>query len=128
MSEQNVVTARGMYEAFGKGDIPAVLGQFDPQIEWIEPEGSLIPGTFHGPQGIVENFLMKIPQAYGQLEIVAHDFVDGGDRLVVLGDYRVLKNGHSATVPFAHVWQIQNGKFTRYQDFTDTAAIVQATR
>jgi ketosteroid isomerase-like protein len=25
---------RGLYDAFGRGDIPAVLGQFDPAIEW----------------------------------------------------------------------------------------------
>ena len=126
MSEQDVATTRNVYDAFSKGDIPTVLASFDPAIEWIEPAGSLIPGTFHGPQGIVENFLMKIPQAYGQLEIVAHEFVNGGNCVIVLGDYRVQKNKQAATVPFAHLWHLQDGKFTRYQDFTDTAAIAQA--
>jgi hypothetical protein len=126
MSQQTVTTGKNLYEAFVRGDIPAVLGEFDQQIIWVEPDGGLIPGTFQGPQAIVEKFFMRIPEVYGHLEILARDFIDGGDRLVVLGDYRLNKSGTSATVPFAHVWEVKNGKFTRYQDFTDTTAIDQA--
>ena len=47
--------------------IPAVLGSFDPGIVWAEPAGSLVPGEFHGPQGVLENFVMKIDYASGDL-------------------------------------------------------------
>jgi len=36
MSNRQVI--QGVYEAFGKGDLPAVLETFDPQIEWREAE------------------------------------------------------------------------------------------
>jgi ketosteroid isomerase-like protein len=129
MSQQNVETAKKLYEAFGQGDIPAVLGGFDANIVWAEPAGSLLPGEFHGPQGVLENFLMKIPATYGQLGIITKDFIDGGDRVVVLGEYQVAgKDGQAVSAPFAHIWNLKDGKFSRYEDYTDTALIAGAVR
>lgn len=123
MTQQNVETAKKLYAAFGQGDIPAVLGDFDPQIVWAEPAGSLIPGEFHGPQSVLENFLAKIPQVWGHLGIVTRDFIDAGeDSVVVLGEYQLSdKSGQPINAPFAHVWNLKDGKFSRYQDYTDTA-------
>ena len=36
----NVQLARDVYDAFGRGDIPAVLEMMDPDIEWREAEGN----------------------------------------------------------------------------------------
>ena len=38
MSEETVGVVRGMYEVFGRGDIPAVLAALDPVVEWWEAE------------------------------------------------------------------------------------------
>jgi uncharacterized protein len=35
----NVEIVRGMYEGFARGDVDAVLGALDPNIEWTEAEG-----------------------------------------------------------------------------------------
>lgn len=51
---------RGLYEAFGRGDVPAVLGVLDENIEWTEAEGFPYGGTFHGPQAVLENVFMKL--------------------------------------------------------------------
>ena len=32
----NAERVKSLYEAFGRGDVPAVLGAFDPQIQWQE--------------------------------------------------------------------------------------------
>ena len=128
MSQQNVETAKKLYEAFGQGDIPAVLGGFDANIVWAEPAGSLIPGEFHGPQGVLENFVMKIPATYGQFGMVTKDFIDGGDRVVVLGEYTLAGKDGPVNAPFAHIWNLKGGKFSRYQDYTDTALIAGAVK
>ena len=41
MSQKNVDIIRGMYDAFARGDIPAVLEVLDPDIEWREAENFL---------------------------------------------------------------------------------------
>jgi hypothetical protein len=38
MSQENVQRIRGLYEAFGKGDVSTVLGKMDEGIEWREAE------------------------------------------------------------------------------------------
>jgi len=35
----NAEIIESLYAAFAKGDVPTVLGSFDPQIEWNEAEG-----------------------------------------------------------------------------------------
>ena len=40
MSQSDVDVAKRLYELFAKGDIPGVLGLFDPQIEWRQAEGN----------------------------------------------------------------------------------------
>ena len=49
VAEQDVDTIRGAYEAFDRGDVPAVLGILDAEVEWHEPGGGNAPsGTFMG--------------------------------------------------------------------------------
>ena len=30
----NIDTVKGIYEAFGRGDIPAIIEKLDPNVEW----------------------------------------------------------------------------------------------
>ena len=41
MSQSNIDIIRGLYEAFARCDIPAVLGALDANVEWQEAEGFL---------------------------------------------------------------------------------------
>ena len=53
MSQEDLNTIPSAYEAFNRGDIPAVLEAFDPQIEWHEPGGGrAVAGTFKDPDSV----------------------------------------------------------------------------
>ena len=39
VSEQSIEFVKGVYGAFTRGDVPAVLGAFADDIEWYEAEG-----------------------------------------------------------------------------------------
>ena len=53
MSAENVALVRGVYESFGRGDIPAVVAALDPDIEWVEPYPvGYNPGTHDGPDTV----------------------------------------------------------------------------
>jgi len=59
----NVQLARDVYEAFGRGDISAVLGMMDPDIEWSEAEGNPYKPDgkpWLGPDAILNNLFMKL--------------------------------------------------------------------
>ena len=34
LSQERIDVVRGMYAAFGSGDIPAIIAALDPQVEW----------------------------------------------------------------------------------------------
>lgn len=52
MSERDVTTVRGAYDAFARQDIPAVLATFDPGIDWHCPDELPYGGRFHGPEEV----------------------------------------------------------------------------
>ena len=54
---QNSDIIRGLYDAFAKGDIPAVLATLASDISWTEAEGGPYGGVSIGPRsGIAECF------------------------------------------------------------------------
>ena len=55
MGSESASVVRGIYEAFGRGDVPAVLGAMTEDIEWNEAEGMPYGGVYRGPQAVAEN-------------------------------------------------------------------------
>ena len=55
MSDQAVSAVKAGYDAFGRGDVPAVLGAMTEDIEWHEAEGMPYGGVYRGREAIVSN-------------------------------------------------------------------------
>src|SRR6266511_800663 len=88
--QENVRTVQRAYEAFGRGDIPAVLAMLTDDIEWSEPgSADVLPwgGERRGREQVGQFF-----QALdGALEFEAfepREFIAQGDTVVVLGSER----------------------------------------
>lgn len=119
---------RGLYDAFAKGDVPAVLGAFDENISWTEAEGFMYGGTYDGPAAVLENVFMRLGTEWEGFAAVPDKIVDGGDGNVIsTGTYsgKFLATGKSMSVPFAHSWELSGGKVTRFVQYTDTAVIAR---
>jgi len=122
MSQQDVGTMRAAYEAFNRGDVPTVLQALDEQIEWIEPGGGNAPrGTFGGPSSVANDVFSVVPQHFDEFAAQPETFIDAADgALVVVGRFRGRsKSGQTLDVPFAHVWQMRNGKATRFANYVE---------
>ncbi len=119
---------KGLYEAFGTGNIPAVLGAFDANISWTEAAGFMYGGTYVGPDAVRENVFMKLGTEWEGFSAVPHQIVDGGDAVVGLGTYsgKYLKTRKSMSVPFAHAWTLKDGKITKFVQYTDTLVIANS--
>ncbi len=124
MSQQNVEMLKQSYQAFGRGDIPAVMEIMTPETEWIIPAGNAAQGgTYRGPDKIVEGVFMPIGDLYDDFEVKVREFVDGGNRVIMLGNYsgKGKATGKPLDSPFVHVAEVRNGKVTRFEEFSDTA-------
>ncbi|NOT48038.1 MAG: nuclear transport factor 2 family protein [Acidobacteria bacterium] len=124
----NADIIQGLYESFAKGDVPAVLGVFDNNISWTEAEGFMYGGTYNGPNAVLEGVFMRLGTEWEGFAAVPDKIVDGGDGNVVsLGTYsgKYLETGKSVSVPFAHSWEIRDGKIAKFDQYTDTQVIVK---
>ena len=114
---------KGMYAAFGRGDIPAVLGMLASDIHWTEALGGPYGGVSIGPQAVLENVFMKLGGEWDGFSAVPQEFVASDDTVVALGNYSgtYKATGKSFTAPFAHVMKLKDGKVVSFHQYTDTA-------
>ncbi|MBA2647433.1 MAG: nuclear transport factor 2 family protein [Pyrinomonadaceae bacterium] len=124
----NLNSVRGVYDAFAKGDIPAVLDFLSPKIDWTEAEGFPYGGTYVGPQSVLEGVFMRLGTEWEGFAAVPDEFIDGGDTVVVLGKYSgtYKATGKSFQANFAHVRKVREGKAVRFVQYVDTLIVQKA--
>ena len=124
----NLDSVRGVYDAFARGDIPAVLGFLSPHIEWTEAEGFPYGGTYVGPEAVLNGVFMRLGTEWDGFAAVPDEFIDGGDTVVALGAYggTYKATGKSIQADFAHVWKVRDGKAVRFTQYVDTLIIQRA--
>lgn len=128
MASQILDAVQGVYDAFGKGDIPAVLGFLGSDIEWTEAEGFPYGGTYKGPNAVLEGVFMRLGTEWDGYAAVPDEFIDAGDTVVVLGKYsgKYKATSKSFQANFAHVWKVREGKAIRFVQYTDTLKVQEA--
>lgn len=130
MSQQNVALVRSVYAAFGRGDVPAVLAQFDPEIEWNEAENFPYAdgNPYRGPQAVLQGVFARLGSEWESFAVEPHELLDAGDRVVTLGVYRGTHKGTGKAVraQFAHVWTLRSGTVAAFQQYTDTRQFADA--
>jgi ketosteroid isomerase-like protein len=122
----NVEFLRGLYDAFGRGDVPTVLGAMNPDMEWREAEGNPYDPSgngWRGPDAILKNMFVKLGADWNGFAVHPKQFLDAGDCVVVEGRYTgtYKSTGKKLDAAFCHVWKIRNEKLTSFQQYTDTA-------
>lgn len=123
---------KDLYAAFGKGDVPAVLGAFDPGIQWNEAEHFLYAdgNPYTGPQAVAEGVFQRIVSDVDGFTVAAEHFIDCGATIVVEGRYRGTMKSTRTRVDaqFAHVWQMRDGKVIRFPAVHRHEAVGQCGR
>ena len=126
----NLELVNGLYEAFGRGDVPAVLGAFDAQIVWREADSFLYAdgNPYVGPQAVAAGVFQRIVSDVDGFAVVPQCFTEGADTVVVEGRYRgtMKSTGTPVDAQFAHVWQVRDGRIVRFQQYTDTRQWAEA--
>ena len=116
---------QGLYASFAQGDVPAVLGAMADDIQWTEADGFPLAGTYVGPQAVLEGVFMRLGEIGDEWAAVPTQIVADGDTVVALGNYtwKHKSSGKPAVVKMVHVWTLDNGKATTFQQHTDTLRV-----
>ena len=131
MSQQNVDLVRAIYDAFGRGDIAAVVSMMSPDIVWNEAEG--VPyadgNPYRGPDAVVSGVFMRIGSEWDGFAVEPEELLDAGDAVVALGRYRgaCKATGRIIDAQMAHVWRVRDGKAASFQQYADTLQFARAT-
>ena len=127
MSDQsNVALVASIYDAFVRGDIPAILNCLDPQAELVFEGSPAIPwaGNRRGHDGWL-SFFQAIGESLDDVVFAQtmKPFAVQGDQIVFHGRYaaRVKSTGKRIDSPLVHLWTIRNGKVVRCHELTNTA-------
>ena len=129
MSEaQNTKVVQDAYAAFGRGDIPTLLGYLTDDIHWQPVIGTAKHVPFSGERkgkAAVAEFFKQVSENEEFQLFEPREFVAQGDRVVAIGHYRAVtkSTGRTFDSPFVMVFTLRDGKVATFREFTDSAAI-----
>ena len=120
----NVATIKQIYEAFGKGDIAAIVDRLDENVAWDTLND--VPGVpwlapRRGKANIPAFFESLAPLHFTRFE--PHTFFADDDKVFVLIHIEADSKGKHYVIPNeGHLWKFGvDGKIVEYQHVTDTA-------
>ncbi len=127
MAEQSVDVVRGVYDAFGRGDVPGVLGAMADDVEWREAEGMPYGGVYHGGEAVVQNVFGPVTRDISDFAVTPEEFIASGDAVAVVARYTGTgkATGKQLDLSVVHVWDVRNGKIARFRQFADTAKFLE---
>ncbi|MEK6252721.1 MAG: nuclear transport factor 2 family protein [Actinomycetota bacterium] len=127
MSQENVETVRKMYEALNRDDVDGFLQLCAPGFEVRDlPE---LPGSSVAVgHEAVRAWWDQLFDPFEDLRFDAEEFIDAGDRVVVLNHATARGRGSGAKVEmhFASVWTLNDGKAVRFISYSDHAEALEA--
>lgn len=126
-ARSDVEIAQEMYEAFNEGDIETVLARMTSDIVWTEPAGSNIGGAHIGPEAVATEVFGYLGETFESFSVGSDRYMDCGDCTVVVGRMTgTTKAGATLDIPYVHLLDFEEGKLSRFQNYTDTALWIEA--
>ena len=124
----NVEVMRRLYDSFGHGDIPTVLGMMSSDIHWHQAESNPYQPSgeaWVGPDAVLQNLFARIGSEWDGFTVHPRSFHGAGDSVIVEGRYTgtYKATGKRLDCQVCHVWGLKDGKVTRFQLYADTAKL-----
>src|SRR5207302_5816303 len=115
MTTQNVEVVRALYDAWAREGFPGPTGLLDPEIEYVNPEGAVEPGTRHG----IDEFaraVEKVFEGWATWRMEPERFESIGNQVAVV--LRYTARGRSSGVEVegreSALWTLRDGRVIRY--------------
>lgn len=124
----NVAFVKSVYEAFGRGEIPTVLGALHQDIKWHEAEGNPYAPSGEalvGPNAVLTDLFMRIGAEWDGFAIHPKSFRGAGESVIVEARYSgtYKPTGKTLDAQVCHIWDVKDGKVTKFQQYVDTARL-----
>ncbi len=121
MSDDNVQLIQGAYEAFGRGDIPAVLAILDENIVWHTPEVLPQHASVNGRDDVL-GFFQKLGSIWQDFNLEIRDFCASDDHVCVIGRATGKRDGADDGYGFVHYWTVRDGVCVHFDEYVDPSS------
>jgi uncharacterized protein len=121
-------TLESFYQAVSSGDVPAVLGLLDDNVEWTEAAGFPYAGTYHGLQAVLDGVFTRVAGEWDEYRTEPSHLVAEGEEVISFGTYSgtYKATGKSFSARFAHSVTVKDSKIVRFEQVVDTAEVNKA--
>ena len=127
--QQNIQVVRDMFNAFKRGDIPALMRSVADEVVWEVPGPPHVPyaGRRFGCRE-VEKFFELVERNAEFNTFEPREFIAQADKVVAVGHYsgRAKPTGRELVSDFSMVFDMRQGKVTHLRQYFDTANMAAA--
>jgi ketosteroid isomerase-like protein len=127
MSQDNIKRIRDGYEAFNRGDLEGVVAQFPRDFEAQDRAEVPDPQSYEGIPG-VRKALGQLMEDFDDYRMEPQEFVDGGDRVVVVVRQTGRGKASGAVVEgtIVHLWELRGDAVSGLRAFSERAEALEA--
>lgn len=125
--QSNLEVIRAHYNASKRGDLEGMMAAITPETRWTEMAGFPYSGLYTG-QAEINDLFRRVGKDWEKLSFDLERLLDVGTWVVAVGTYsgKVRKTGKSTAARVVHLWQLENGSITSFEQFTDTLLFSKA--
>ncbi|MGI5892877.1 MAG: nuclear transport factor 2 family protein [Bacillota bacterium] len=129
MSE-NLNIIKKSYAAGANNDIIGMLQDLADEGIWLEAAGGPYGGTYVGKDSVLKDVFGRIKNDWDNFACIPEEFYEAKDTIVMTGWYEGTnsKTKKQFKARVAHVWKLAENKIIKFEQFTDTALLVQAMK
>jgi uncharacterized protein len=129
MSRENVELVRGIYEAFARRDIEAVIAVADPDIRFYDRADRPGATVYVGHEGL-RRFAGSDLDVFENVRYEPAEFIDRGDHVVVRIRQagRGKASGAAVEEEIANVWTLRDGRCVEMRVYSSAREALEALR
>ncbi len=126
---KNYEAIKAHYAGSDNKDLAAMMAPITDRTAWTEMAGFPYAGTYVGTVAIIEGVFKRIGDEWEGYTFTLERLVDGGSTILGIGTYSgtYKRTGKPMKARVVHVWDVEDGKVLRFEQFTDTKLVAQAT-
>jgi ketosteroid isomerase-like protein len=128
MSRESVEIAKRGIDAFNRRDVDSIVELATADFEWFPALPETVEGSgYRGREGI-ETYLIEVHDTWEEYRLVADEFRDLGDRVLMLGriEGRGRGSGVNVDTPWGGIFDFRDGRVWRVRSYLDHGDALRA--